>query len=63
MDPKQPAQRTCPECGSDKYLFRGRKKIPAAAGQEEAMETKYRCTACEHEWKERTPINVQSPRP
>lgn len=56
MDQSQPRKRTCRECGSDKYLFRGRKKISAEAGQEEAMETKYRCKVCEHIWTEREPV-------
>ena len=50
--------RTCPALGSENYLFRGRKKIPAEAGQEEAMETKFRCTVCEHVWKERAPVKA-----
>ena len=49
MDAKQKIGRTCPEGGSEKYLFRGRKKIMAENGQEAAMETKYRCKECEHE--------------
>ena len=54
MDQNQPAKRACPACGSEKYLFRGRKKFPPEPGTEgEIMETKYRCTACEHAWKER----------
>ena len=56
MDEKQMARRTCPACGSEKYLFRGRKKILASEGQEEAMETKYRCKECEHAWKEQVPV-------
>ena len=35
--------RSCPECGSEKHLFRGRKKIPAENGQAEARDTKCRC--------------------
>jgi len=56
MDQNQTAKRTCPACGSGDYVFRGRKKIPAEPGQEESMETKYRCKACEHEWKVRAPL-------
>jgi DNA-directed RNA polymerase subunit M/transcription elongation factor TFIIS len=59
MDPK----RKCPECGSENYLFRGRKKIPAEAGQGEAMDTKYRCKACEHVWTERVPVKSVEPAP
>jgi len=47
--------RTCPECGSGDYQFRGRKKIAGEDGKE-AMETKYRCKACGHEWKVRMGI-------
>ena len=47
-------QKTCPSCGSDKYLFRGRKKI-VEEGKTEAVETTYRCKECEHVWRERTP--------
>jgi DNA-directed RNA polymerase subunit M/transcription elongation factor TFIIS len=50
-----PARR-CPECGSQKYAFRGRKKIAAEEGQPAAVETKYRCKACGKEWKERVPV-------
>ena len=49
---EQPA-RTCPNCGSSEYVFRHRKKIEPAAGQEAAIETKYRCKECGHEWKVR----------
>ncbi len=45
--------RTCPECGSDDYAFRHRKKVATDEG--EAVETKYRCKSCGHEWKVRTP--------
>jgi DNA-directed RNA polymerase subunit M/transcription elongation factor TFIIS len=51
MEQQQPA-RICPTCGSGDYPFRGRKKV-AADSQGEATETKYRCKACEHEWKVR----------
>jgi hypothetical protein len=54
---EQPA-KFCPKCGSGQYMFRGRKKIEAANGQEEAVETKYRCKACEHEWKVRVTTNT-----
>jgi hypothetical protein len=54
----QPAtpSRTCPACGSGDYQFRSRKKVGAEQGQREAVETKYRCKACEHEWKVRVPV-------
>jgi DNA-directed RNA polymerase subunit M/transcription elongation factor TFIIS len=45
--------RACPKCGSTDYLFRGRKKVSAEPGKPEAVETKYRCRACGHEWEVR----------
>jgi transposase-like protein len=51
---EEPA-KTCPKCGSGDYRFRSRKKIETAEGQEAAIETKYRCKACSHEWRVRTP--------
>lgn len=46
------SKRVCPKCGSDDYVFRGRKNIAAKEGQEEAVETRYLCRKCEHGWKE-----------
>jgi DNA-directed RNA polymerase subunit M/transcription elongation factor TFIIS len=43
--------KTCPECQSKKYRFRARRTIPAAADRPAAIETKYRCAECNHEWK------------
>jgi DNA-directed RNA polymerase subunit M/transcription elongation factor TFIIS len=43
--------KTCPKCGSRDYTFRGRRKIEPAEDQEAAVETKYRCKTCLHEWK------------
>jgi DNA-directed RNA polymerase subunit M/transcription elongation factor TFIIS len=56
MDMQEPATKSCPKCGSGEYTFRGRKKIAAEPGQgeAEAVETKYRCKACAHEWKVQT---------
>jgi DNA-directed RNA polymerase subunit M/transcription elongation factor TFIIS len=56
MNQKQMARRTCPACGSDNYLFRGRKKIEAQDGKPEETETRYRCKECDHGWKERVPV-------
>jgi DNA-directed RNA polymerase subunit M/transcription elongation factor TFIIS len=53
---EQPA-KTCPKCGSGDYMFRSRKKIETAAGEAAAVETKYRCKACEHEWRVRVAAN------
>jgi DNA-directed RNA polymerase subunit M/transcription elongation factor TFIIS len=47
----QSATRTCPKCGSGDYQLRSRRKVAGENGQE--METKYRCKACQHEWKVR----------
>jgi DNA-directed RNA polymerase subunit M/transcription elongation factor TFIIS len=51
----QQTGRTCPKCGSGDYAFRSRKKLPPEGEQPEAVETKYRCKACAHEWKVRVP--------
>ena len=55
MEQQKPVGRTCPACGSADYTFRSRKKIEAdpEKGEPEAWETKYRCKACENEWKVR----------
>ena len=45
--------RTCPKCGSNEYAFRSRKRIEADGDQPAAIETKYRCKKCQHEWRER----------
>jgi DNA-directed RNA polymerase subunit M/transcription elongation factor TFIIS len=59
MEPQKhaTAARSCPQCGSPDYQFRGRKKLPADPGKGEpaGWETKYRCKACAKEWKVRTP--------
>jgi len=59
MDAQKPtvAARTCPKCGSPDYQFRSRRKVPAdpEKGEVEGWETKYRCKACEKEWKVRSP--------
>jgi transposase-like protein len=56
---EQPA-KTCPKCRSDDYAFRSRKKIEVDPdkGEPAAVETKYRCKACGHEWKVRT-VNAE----
>ena len=45
--------KNCPKCGSGEYLFRSRKKVESRSGEPEAVETKYRCKDCGHEWKVR----------
>ncbi len=47
-------RRTCPACGSGDYQFRSRRLV-TEEGKPEAVETKYRCKACNHEWKVRVP--------
>lgn len=56
MDQRPTPTRICPKCGSGNYAFRFRKKITPEPGQDgpEEMETKYKCKACEHEWKVRS---------
>jgi hypothetical protein len=53
------APKACPACGGD-YAFRGRRVVtgPDAA---ELVETKYRCKACEHEWRVRVPAATVGP--
>lgn len=53
----KPRKHNCPACGSEDYLFRSRKPIEAdpVKGEPESWETKYRCKACGHEWREKTP--------
>ena len=51
--------KTCPKCGSEDYTFRSRKKIEATEGQEAAVETKYRCRGCGHEWKVRVATRLE----
>jgi DNA-directed RNA polymerase subunit M/transcription elongation factor TFIIS len=48
-------RRNCPACGSGDYQFRSRKKV-AEEAKREAVETKYRCKACGHEWRVTLPI-------
>ena len=51
MDEKP--KRACPACKSDNYKFRHRKTIESEAAKPAAVETKFRCEDCKHEWKER----------
>ena len=46
-----PTKKTCPSCGGSNYQFRSRKNVADENG--EAVETKYRCKGCGHEWKVR----------
>lgn len=54
--------RTCPVCGGGDYSFRSRKRIAGQPdqGKAEAVETKYRCQGCGHEWKVRIPSQGHS---
>jgi DNA-directed RNA polymerase subunit M/transcription elongation factor TFIIS len=54
MEPETWKTRACPKCGSQDYLFRGRKKV--GENGTAAMETKYRCKTCGNEWKEKTEV-------
>jgi len=47
-------RKACPACGGQDYQFRSRRKV-AEEGKPEAVETKYRCKACGHEWRVRVP--------
>src|SRR5262245_52345578 len=53
MDTSLTAEKRCPDCDSGDYAFRSRRKIAAKPGQPEVIETRYRCKACEHEWRVR----------
>lgn len=55
---QQPGTRKCPKCSSGDYVFRGRRKIAANSEKNEpaAVETKFACRACGHQWKERVPV-------
>ena len=55
VDPKEVTRmeqpkRSCPECQSGDYVFRGRRAVESDG--KPATVTKYRCRACGHEWKE-----------
>ena len=52
MNQQNPGAKTCPQCGSSDYAFRSRKKVTDEQGME-AVETKYRCKACGHEWRQK----------
>jgi transposase-like protein len=41
-----------PNCESSDYRFRSRRKVADEHG--EAVETKYRCSACGYEWRVRS---------
>jgi DNA-directed RNA polymerase subunit M/transcription elongation factor TFIIS len=43
-------KRSCPECRSGDYVFRGRSVVEADG--KAATVTKYRCRVCGREWKE-----------
>jgi DNA-directed RNA polymerase subunit M/transcription elongation factor TFIIS len=49
----EPQKRTCPECKSDDYVFRGRRRLTEE--KKTVMVTKYKCRVCGHEWKEKVP--------
>src|SRR4051812_28413284 len=51
-EPEAWKTRKCPKCASRECLFRSRKQMAAEQDKLPAWETKYRCRACEYEWKE-----------
>jgi DNA-directed RNA polymerase subunit M/transcription elongation factor TFIIS len=55
MEQQRPPGRSCPACGNKDYSFRSRRQIEAdpATGEGPQIETKYRCKACNEEWKEK----------
>jgi hypothetical protein len=57
VQPFVPSKK-CPQCGKSEYQFRGRKKIAAdqATSQPEQWDTKFRCRACNHEWRVKEPV-------
>jgi transposase-like protein len=48
--------RSCPECTSREYVFRGRKEIAPEPGKAPAIETRYLCKDCGHTWREQVPV-------
>ena len=48
-----PTNKSCPECGSDKYRFHSRTRVADESGNGEVTETKSKCQACGHEWRVR----------
>ena len=50
-------KKTYPKCGSGEYAFRSRKRITDELGEPVAVETKYKCKKCGHEWKVRVQMN------
>jgi DNA-directed RNA polymerase subunit M/transcription elongation factor TFIIS len=63
MDQFVNPNRCCPKCSSREYVFRGRKKIAAEAGQGATVETKYICKACGQAWRERVIAEGERPVP
>jgi len=51
MTPPERLKRCCPKCQSTSHLFRARKTVEEADGK--YVETKYRCRACTHQWRDR----------
>ena len=58
MTPFERPDRCCPECQHTGYMFRARRTVDGKPdeGGGRFVETKYRCRACSHEWKERMRI-------
>jgi transposase-like protein len=52
MSEKFVPTRNCPQCGSQDYLFRSRKKLADEVEAKDSgwWETKFRCKSCEEVW-------------
>lgn len=53
MDEEAWKHPRCPKCGNSEYQFRSRKRIAATETELAGWETKYRCKAYGHEWREK----------
>ncbi|HEX4609808.1 MAG TPA: hypothetical protein VH092_16535 [Urbifossiella sp.] len=63
MTPFTRPDRRCPKCGHKGYTFRARKTIDAPEAEVgKQVQTKYRCRACSHEWRERVPAPPEPPK-
>jgi DNA-directed RNA polymerase subunit M/transcription elongation factor TFIIS len=58
MAEQKPAARTCPNCGSGDYAFRGRREVTPENGDGKAMVTRYVCKKCKHGWNVLVPLDA-----
>jgi hypothetical protein len=65
MEQQKPPGRTWSACRSGDSAFRSRRQIEAdpEKGGPAQLETKYRCKACNEEWKEKAPGALQKAPP